>query len=464
MRALLRRWPLLLVAALAVSMMLMAACEEEEEEGGEVTPGAEVTAEADGEVTPAVEVEVQGVTDTEIKVGTILPLTGTAAAWGVSLNEGMQAYYDYINDNGGIYGRKITLIVGDSAYEGPMAKEAATKLVEQDKVFLIQGSLGTAAHMAIYKYLEENNIIDYAILSGNSTWTDPVAPTRFVGLVDYVTEGRVFGKYIAENYEGAKVGILAQNDDYGKEGEEGTKQGLEENDADVEVVTEYYEAVQSDMTSQAQRLRNEGVDVIVVWSAPVQAGSLIKAARETLNWDVDFILSSTLALDVVAVLAGFDNIEGSLTGAFGRLSWETDVPFIAWLKDEVLAKYAPDVKWDGTVYGGMLVSIDVAMTLKQAGPDLTVDSFVAAAESICEYEAQTGLVPGSRSAADHAAVQAEMMARATIDRSTDPPTFRWVPFGEITSFESVTDCVQPTPPPGYDEQPGPSYYEEWETP
>jgi branched-chain amino acid transport system substrate-binding protein len=463
MRALLRRWPLLLVAVLAAAMMLMVACEEEEE-GGEVTPGAtpEVTAEADGEVTPAVEVEVQGVTDTEIKIGGLLPLSGSSAsAWGVALAEGAQAYYDYINDQGGVYGRKITNIIEDNQYSGPVAAEAARKLVEQDGVFVVVGSLGTAAHMAIYEYLEENNVIDYAIASGSSKWTDPTVPTRFTSVVNYTTEGRVFGTYVYQNYDGKKLGILAQNDDFGKEGEEGVKQGLEENGADVDVVVEYYDAVQSDVTAQVQRLRNEGVDLIMFYGQPVQAASMMKAARETLSWDVPMMVCGVNALSIVATLAGLDNIEGAVSVMASHQHFETEIPVIAWLKG-ILEEYAPDAKWDGTTFSGMLAAVDLVMVLKQAGPDLTVDSFVAAAEARCEWMCPYCLLPSSRSPTDHYPFEGDYMVRATVDRSTDPPTFRWERFGDPITFESTKDCVQPTPPAGYDEQPGPSYYEEFD--
>jgi branched-chain amino acid transport system substrate-binding protein len=451
MQVLSKQSVLLLLAALAAAMVLVAACKGEKQEGAG-TPGAKATAGR----TPTG--EVRGVTDTEIRVGTLLPLSGSpTAAWGVALSKGMKAYFDYINDHGGIYGRKIKFFVEDNQYSGPVAQEAARKLVEQDGVFIVQGSLGTAAHMAVYKYLEEHNVIDAWILTGNSTWTDPVAHTRFCALVDYVTEGRIFAKYIYDNYDGKKIGLIAQNDDYGKEGEKGVKEGLKDLGADIDVVVEYYDEIQSDVTAQVQRLRNENVDLVVFWGSPVQAGSLFKASRETLTWDVPIMLNSVSAMDVVALLGGYDNVEGSISTIFGHQSWETDIPFIAELK-QILADYAPDAKWDSTTYGGMVVSVGTVVTLKQAGPDLTVDSFVEAAESECKYQAETSLVPASMSPTDHRATQAEVMARWVIDRSTDPPTPRWEAFGDIIDFESTKDCKQPTPPAGYDDQPGPSAY------
>ena len=224
------------------------------------------------------------------------------------------------------------------------------------------------------------------------------------------------------------------------------------------MVTEYYNAIESDMTAHVQRLRNDNVDLVVFWGAPVQAGSLIKVSHETLSWDVEIILCSVAAtVDIVAGLGGYDNSEGVISAIFGHQGWETDIPFIAELKD-ILAQYAPDVKWNNTVYGGMLVSAGTVTTLKQAGQDLTVDTFVASAESECKYMAANSLVPASMSPTDHRATEAEMMARWEMDRSTDPPQPKWVAFGDVIDFESTEDCVEPTPQPGYFDQPGPSVF------
>ena len=281
--------------------------------------------------------------------------------------------------------------------------------------------------------------------------------TRFAGLVDYLTEGRIFGTYISDNYEGKKIGILAQNDDYGKEGEKGIKQGLEEQGANIDVVTEYYDEIQTDMTAHVQRLRNDNVDLLVFWGSPVQAGSMFKVARETLNWDVQIMVNSASAIDVVATLGGYDNVEGSDHRHFRPPGLGDGHP-LRRVAEADLAEYAPDLRWESTVYGGMIVSVGAVLTLKQAGPDLTVDSFVAAAESVCKWQCATCLLPASSSSTDHSGGQAEVMARWEIDRSTDPPTPKWMAFGDPISFESTKDCKQPTPPAGYEDQPGPSAY------
>ncbi len=173
MRTLLKRWPLLLVAVLALSMSLGLSCGEDEEDG-DTTPSAGETAAATK--APETGGDTTGVTDTEITIGTLLPMSNSsAAAWGVPLSRGMKAYYDYINDQGGIYGRKINFIVADSQYTGPVASESVRKLVERDNIFALQGSLGTAAHSAVWKYLEEKGVPDMYILTGNTKWTVPIA-------------------------------------------------------------------------------------------------------------------------------------------------------------------------------------------------------------------------------------------------------------------------------------------------
>ncbi|HUS82728.1 MAG TPA: ABC transporter substrate-binding protein [Dehalococcoidia bacterium] len=433
---------MLLIGALAVS-----ACGGTEEEAG---GGGEKTAVPAG---PGVG-ETIGVTDTSIKIGTLLPISNTtAAAWGVPLSKGMKAFYDYVNDNGGIYGRKIDFIVGDSQYTGPVASEIIRKMVEQDGIFLLQGSLGTEAHMAVYKYLEEKGIPDMYILTGNTIWTEPVAHNRFAWLVDYIDEGRILGRYIGENFDGKKLGILAQNDDFGKEGEEGLKLGLEDAGANMEITTQYYDATQTDVTAQIQRLKADNVDVIGYYGMPAQAASGFHAARETLTWDVPIVISGVDAVEIVGQLAGYDNIEGAVSVVYGHQAFESDWPGIQEF-GEILAEYAPGEPLDNLTLTGMSISESIVATLRQAGSDLTRSSFLEAAESGCNITSRASLVPSSLSPTDHRPTEVEQYVRATVDR-TDPdnPKFTWEPFGDLIQFESTKDCKEPTPPADFDKQP-----------
>jgi ABC-type branched-subunit amino acid transport system substrate-binding protein len=436
-------WTTLVGIVLPVTMLVVAGCGKEER--------VAVTPDAAAEHVPAV--DSTGVTGTEIKIGTLLPMSNTsAAAWGVPISEGMKAYYDYVNDQGGIYGRTINFIVGDSQYAGPVASEVVRKLVEQEKVFAIQGSLGTAAHNAVWKYLEEKGIPDMFLLTGDTKWTEPASRNRFGFLVDYITEGRILGKYIGEKYDRRRLGILAQNDDFGKEGERGLKIGIDDAGASMEIRVEYYDETQTDVTAQAQRLRNQNVDVIAMYGMPAQTASLFRVCRQTLNWDVPIIVSGVDAAEVVARLAGYDNIEGTVSVVFGHQAFETEVPGIEKHR-KIMAKYAPNVPVDNLTLLGATVSELMVHVLRQAGPDLTRDSFLDAAASMCRFVCSTCMVPSTTSSSDHRPIEVETYIIATVDRSTDPPSFRWQPFGEPFGFESTGDCVSATPPPGYGEQP-----------
>jgi len=345
-----------IISALVVLILLATACRS-----GESSPKVPTKPLRAGETI--------GVTDTEIRIGTLLPLSGYAASWGVNVNAGMQAYFDYINnDQGGVNGRKIKLFVFDDQYAAPLATEGARKLVEQDKVFAIMGSLGTAAHSAIYQYLEENGVPDMFILSGVTKFTDPVARNRFGFIVDYKQEGQILAQLIAKEYPGKKLGILAQNDDFGTETVVGIKIGLQ--DAHMEISVEKYDETQTDVTAQTQRLKNADVDVVVLAATPLQAASFFKAARETLSWDVPVFVSSVDTAEVVALLAGYENIEGSIGVTIGKQAFHTEDPGIA-LHHEIIAKYAPDTKPDNLTLVGATLSELMVEVLKQAGQDLT---------------------------------------------------------------------------------------------
>lgn len=442
-----KRFSLVLLGSLLLVVLVVAGCKGSSEKAG---GGGGNTAIAPG---PGVG-ETVGVTDTSVKIGTLQPTSNTtAAAWGIPISKGMKAFFDYINDQGGIYGRKVELDIGDSQYTGPVASEAIRKLVEQDGIFALQGILGTEAHLAVYKYLEEKGIPDMAILTGDSLWTDPVAHNRFGYLVDYTDEGRILGRYIGQNYNGQKLGILAQNDGFGKEGENGLKLGIQDAGATMEMTTQYYDATATDVTAQMQRLKADGAQVIGFYGMPAQAASGLKAAHETLNWKVPVVITGVNAVEIVGLLAGYDNIEGVVSVVYGHQAFEHDWPGIKEYTD-ILAKYAPDVPMDNLTLTGMAVADSTVSTLRQTGRDLTRSRFLDAAESTCNFVARASIAPSSTSPTDHRPVEVEEYVRATVNR-TDPskPKFTWQPFGDIITFESTKSCTTPTPPPDFDQQP-----------
>ena len=436
-----KRLILLLVAALGIFAIFMGSCGSSKEEAGggaTMSPG-----------------DRTGVSDTQIKIGTLQPITGIAASWGIPYSQGMKAYFDYINAQGGIYGRKLVLDVGDSQYSGPMATEASRKLIDQDNIFAFMGNLGTDVEAAVSQYIDEKGIPDIFVLSGAKQFVDPVQKNRFTAQVDYTTEGKIFATYIDKTYPGKKLGILAQNDNYGKEGEAGTREGLKDLNSKMEVTTEYYDPSVTDMTAQMQRLKVDNVDVIMFWGGPLQAASMMKVTRQTLSWDVPMLINEANAGEGLGPLAGFDNIDGVVSTTVGHQAWETDVPGVESRK-EITAKYAPNVTWDNMVFAGYTTAESFVGLLKQAGKDLTRQSLIAAAESVCNYSTDISLLPESTSPTDHRFMEAEIFVKATVDRSGATPSLRFVPFGDPVGFESTTSCKVPTPPAGAADQPGPA--------
>ncbi len=438
---------LFLVSALALFVLLAVSCggSDNQQTGG---GGGGTAAPTAG---PG---DTNGVTDTSVKLGTLMPLTGAMAPWGIPISKGMAAYLDWINEQGGIYGRKLTLDVGDSAYTGPQASEAARKLVEQDKVFAMYSNLGTESEAAVAQYLTEQGVPDLYVLTGSSLFVVPVVHNRYSSMVNYTTEGKIFAQYLFDNYDGKKLGILAQNDDFGREGQTATEDALDDLGANITVTTEYYDAASTDVTAQAQRLQGDNVDVIMFWGGVPQAANLIKTARTTLSWDVPVVICEADAAEITATLAGFDNIEGTVSTTVGLQAWQTDYPAVVKIKEN-MASVAPDLAFDNYSMIGWVLSQSIVGLLKQAGPDLTREGLLAAAENVCNYMTPTGLIPSSTSASDHQFTEAEIFVKATVDRSTDPATFKWVPFGDIVGFETTQNCTVPTPPADAESQPGP---------
>src|SRR3990170_3264212 len=408
-----RRW-LALLAVSGLTLSVLAACGEEEEEGA---PTPAETAAASPEASPGA--EVQGVTDTEIKFGTHLPLSQTPAAVYAPIGQGITAYFNYINDTeGGVYGRKLTYIIGDDHYNPSDTVEVVRKLVEQDKVFAILAGLGEPTHFTVWKYLEERGIPDLFISSGISDWTDPVVRTRFGGNPVYAQEGEMLGQYIAENHNGKKLGLLIENTPFGEEGEEAIRKGIEGSDVEV-VAREPYEVIDWDVTAQTQRLKASGAEVVAVYAVAPAAASLIRTAREVLSWDVPFVVTGVLADDTFIALAGPENAEGTISVVFGHQVYETDHPGIQKYM-EIMDRYGVGVS-NYSLHGYIMAELTVE-GLKRAGPNLTRETLVDAIESIKNYQCSLCMAPVSFSPTDHRPFEIEVYIRVE--------NGKWVTFGE----------------------------------
>jgi branched-chain amino acid transport system substrate-binding protein len=385
-----KRWTLVaLILSLMAAGLVVAGCSNSKDEASGPTPGG----------------PVPGVTDTEILLGTHMPLSQTpAAAWGV-VADGMKAYFEYINSQGGVYGRKIKLLVGDDHYSAPDAVEVVRGLVERDGVFAIVGGLGDSTHLAVMDYLADKGVPDLFIGGGMPSFSDASVKTRFGMVTDYDTEGKINTDYMKEHFAGKTVGIIYENNEGGRLGLQRTEEGLA--DSDVKIVSKQaYDFVSFDLTSQVQRLKVDNPDFVYVIGNPGSLASALKVARETLDWDVPFFTSAVSAVEMTIQLAGPANAEGLISATTGHMISETDDPGVQ-RHIELMKQFAPGVEPASLTEYGMTTAELVVQALMNAGRNLTRESVVDGAEQIRGYCCIACLAPVSLSPTDHRPDEAE---------------------------------------------------------
>jgi len=420
-----------LLAAVVLAGLLILSCGEEEEAGETPAAGSPAVTEPAGAETPVAE-EVPGVTDTEILLGAHFPLSQSPASAYAVIADGQRAYWDYINETeGGVYGRKIKFIVGDDHYNPADTVEVVRKLVEQDKVFAIVGGLGDPCQLAVIDYLEEEGVPDLFLGGGVVKFTDPVVKTRIGMTLDYGTEVDAMADYIKENYSGKRMGILYQSDTAGTTGMEMMTEALK--DSDIEIVSRQgYDFVEADLTPHTQRLKNDNPDFVDLMANPGAAGSVIKVAREVLDWDVPFILSAVSANEFTIALAGAANAEGAVSATSGKMISEVDDAGVQ-RHIEIMKQYAPNVGPSSLTEYGMNIAELTVQALKNAGPNLTRESLVEGAEAIRDYCCLTCAVPINLSPTDHRPSETVWFDRVE--------NGKWVRFGEPISYESTPGKV-----------------------
>jgi ABC-type branched-subunit amino acid transport system substrate-binding protein len=411
----------LLLPAVFFAGLLLLSCGD-----GEKAAETPAATQPTGAGMPSAE-KVPGVTDTEILLGTHMPISQTVAAAYAPIADGIRAYFEYINSQGGVNGRKITLLVGDDHYNPADAVEVVRKLVEQDGVFAIISGLGDAGHAAVWKYLEERGVPDMWISGGLVKWTDPVVKSRFQGNPDYHTEGRMLGRYIAENYNGKKVGLLLSHDEFGVDGKAGILKGLEGSDVQI-VAEETYESTQWDVTAQTQRLKNANPDLVVAYAIPPPAASLVKVAREVLNWDVPVLVSGVSVSDIFISLAGAQNAEGVVSVVFARQIYDAQDPGVQ-QHIQIMQQFGQGVPASNFTLYGQVVAELMVEALKNAGPNLTRESLEDGAEAIRDWCCSMCVVPVNLSPTDHRPFEMEVYDRVE--------NGKWVAFGEPINFEST---------------------------
>jgi branched-chain amino acid transport system substrate-binding protein len=328
-----------------------------------------------------------GATDTEIKIGNINPYSGPASAYG-TIGKTIGAYFNKINAEGGINGRKINYITYDDGYAPPKAVEQARKLVESDEVLLVFQSLGTPSNSAIQRYMNEKKVPQLFVATGATKFGDPKAfPWTMGWQPNYQSEGRVLAKYLLDKHPNGKIGILYQNDDYGKDYVKGLKDGLA---GKIKVVAELpYEPADPTVDSQIVNLKASGADIFFNVATPKFAAQAIRKAAE-IGWKPVHLLNSVSAsVGSVIKPAGFEASEGILTTAYLKdptdPEWKDDAAMKEWRA--FMDKYYPEGDKTSTFTAyGYLVAQTLVQVLKQSGNELTRANVMKQAASLKNLE------------------------------------------------------------------------------
>ena len=374
-----------------------------------------------------------GASDTEIKIGNIMPYSGPASAYGV-IGKTEEAYFKKVNAEGGINGRKINFISYDDAYSPPKTVEQARKLVESDEVLLIFNPLGTPPNTAIQKYLNSKKVPQLFVATGATKWNDPKNfPWTMGWQPNYQSETQIYAKYILKEKPNAKVGILYQNDDYGKDYLKGFKDGLGDKAASMIVLEESYEVSEPTIDSHIVKLKASGADVFINITTPKFAAQAIKKNAE-IGWKpLHFLNNVSASIGSVIKPAGPENAQDIISSQYLKdptdTQWKDDAGMKAW--NEFLDKYYPEAnRADASVMFGYTVAQGLVHVLKACGDNLTRENVMKQAASIKDLELG-GLLPGIKvntSASDFAPISSVQLIRFKGET--------WERFGEILSGDA----------------------------
>jgi ABC-type branched-subunit amino acid transport system substrate-binding protein len=373
-----------------------------------------------------------GATDTEIKIGNIMPYSGPASAYGV-IGRTEAAYFKMINDAGGINGRKINFISYDDAYSPPKAVEQARKLVESDEVLLIFNSLGTPSNSAIQKYMNSKKVPQLFVATGATKWNDPKNfPWTMGWQPSYQSETQIYAKYILKNKPDAKIAVLYQNDDYGKDYLKGLTDGLGARAASMIVAKESFETTEPSIDDHIIKLKSSGADVFIDIATPKFAAQAIKKVSE-IEWKpLHFLNNVSASVGSVIKPAGYANAQNIISAAYLKDAsdpqWNNDPGMKGFYA--FLAKDFPegDRLDQGTVVG-YGVSQTLVQVLKQCGDNLTRENIMQQAASLKDFRTEVMLptIKINTSATDFAPISQLQLMRFKGER--------WELFGDVISAD-----------------------------
>lgn len=341
-----------------------------------------------------------GASDSEIKIGQTMPYSGNASAYGVN-GRAHAAYFRMLNEQGGINGRKITLISLDDGYSPPKTVELARQLVERDQVLFLFAPLGTQCNTAIQKYMNQKKVPQLFVATGASKWGDPAHfPWTMGWQPDYRTEGIIYAKHIKQTVKNPKIAILRQNDDMGNDYVGGFKEQVAAFKGalpDAAIVADAtYEVTDPTVDSQILQLKNSGANVFYNVTTPKFAAQAIKKAAE-IGWrPAHYLVNVAASIGAVIRPAGFDNAQGIITAAYMKdvtdPKWENFPDFQAW-KKWMETYNAGANPMEGSNATGYASAFTVAHVLRQCGDDLTRENVMRQAASLHDLEVPM-LLPG----------------------------------------------------------------------
>jgi branched-chain amino acid transport system substrate-binding protein len=371
-----------------------------------------------------------GASDTEIKIGNTMPYSGPASAYGI-IGKTEAAYFNMINEQGGINGRKINFISRDDGYSPPKTVEQARQLVEQEQVLFMFSTLGTPTNIAIHAYLNDNKVPQLFVTTGADRWNDPKHFPWTMGFIpSYGNEARIYARNILDNLPHAKIAVLYQNDDFGKDYLNGLRAGLGDKADKMIVATQSYETTDPTVDSQVVTLQSSGADTIVTLATPKFAAQSIRKVYD-IGWRPNHVLASVSnSVGTVMKNAGLDKGVGIISAAFAKdptdPQWAETPEYKDWLA--FMKKYNPSANL-GDVQGGIgYTNAQLLVTvLKACGDNLTRENIMKQAANLHDVKMPM-LLPGitlSTSPADFAPIK--QMQLEKFDGTT------WKLFGDVIS-------------------------------
>lgn len=369
-----------------------------------------------------------GASDTEIKIGNVNPYSGPASAYG-SIGKAIASYFRLVNDLGGINGRKINFITLDDGYSPPRTVEQVRRLVEQEQVLLVFQSLGTPGNTAIHKYMNARKVPQLFVATGATKWNDPKGHPWTMGWQpNYQSEARAYAAYILKNHPNAKIGVLYQNDDYGKDYLKGFRDGLGSRASKMIVREVTYEVTDPTVDSQIVTLKGSGADVFFNITTPKFAAQAIRKAHE-IDWKpVHFLNNVSSSIDNVLKPAGFEASKGIISSLYLKDAsdpqWHNDADYKAW--SEWMKRYNPGVSPTDAFYVyGYAVASTLHQVLLQCKDELTRENVMRQAANLKNIKVPM-LLPGIHlhtSPTDFAPIEAIQLGR--FDGK------RYVEFGDV---------------------------------